>query len=47
MMQIKNIKVKTLRILRGLNGHAGSNTVNPPRSVLFCVFSSFCSYFLG
>jgi hypothetical protein len=24
-MQIKNIEVKTLRILRGLNGHAGSN----------------------
>jgi len=35
MMQIKNIKVKTFRILRGLNGHAGSNTVKhpPPPSV--------------
>ena len=39
------VEIKTLHILLGLNGQAGSNNVNPPRSVLFCVpLPSSCSY---
>jgi hypothetical protein len=41
------IEITTLLIIVGFHGLAGSKKVNPPRTVLFCVyFSSFCSYFL-
>jgi hypothetical protein len=39
------VEIKTLHILLGLNGQAGLNNVNPPRSALFCgSLPSSCSY---